>query len=93
MSQKNYKYTYEKVLYYIFFDFCYCLFARNSNLKTQSNWYRKSYKVTNDTLYTYIQLLNWEFMSRKKLKERNMMGKMKNELMIQKNMLCVRNGI
>jgi hypothetical protein len=27
-------------------------------------------------------------MSRKKLKERNMMGKMKNELMIQKNVAC-----
>ena len=39
-------------------------------------------------LYTYIQLLNWGFMS-KKMKERNMMGKMKNKLMIQKNMLRV----
>ena len=75
MSQKIITIHAKRYFIIFFFDLCYYLFARNSNLKTQSNWYRKSYKVTNDTLYTYIQLLNWEFMSKKKIERKKYDGK------------------
>ncbi len=87
MSQKNYNYTCEKILYYIFFVII-CL-QETQIWKHRVIEIEKLYKVTND-IFIYIHTITkLGIHVEKKLKERNVMGKMKNELMIQKNMLRV----
>ncbi len=81
------KLLYYFILHIFFFVFVIICLQEIQIWKHRVIGIEKSYKVTNDTLYTYIQLRNWGFHVEKKLKERNMMGKTKNELMIQKK--CV----
>ena len=99
MSQKNYNLYMQKeitlLLYFIiFFVFVIICLQEIQIWKHRVIGIEKSYKVTND-IFIYIHTITKLGIScrKKKLKERNMMGKMKNELMIQKNVLRVRNGI